>query len=134
MRNVDKFIYNKESVLIPRKGTLSNVMYINEPFWTVDTMFYTEMKRCNIAKFIYHFVNNLDLTSMNVGSAVPSMTTQVLNNIPLNIPIQSDFDDFECVVSPIYIKQNHNKTKINTLIKLRDTLSPKLMSNVVRVE
>ena len=41
MRKVDKYLYDKESVLIPRKGTLNNVFYINEPFWSVDTMFYT---------------------------------------------------------------------------------------------
>lgn len=45
MRYANKAIYSKESVLIPRKGTLNNVLYINEPFWTVDTMFYTEMKK-----------------------------------------------------------------------------------------
>ena len=33
MRYVEKFLYDKESVLIPRKGTLNNVFYINEPFW-----------------------------------------------------------------------------------------------------
>ena len=45
-----------KSVLIPRKGTLNNVFYINEPFWSVDTMFYTEMKKVNIAKYVYFFV------------------------------------------------------------------------------
>lgn len=39
MRYVEKELYDKESVLIPRKGTLSNGTYINERFWSVDTMF-----------------------------------------------------------------------------------------------
>ena len=56
MRYVEKPLYTGESVLIPRKGTLNNVMYVNEAFWSVDTMFYTEMLRPNIAKFVYHFV------------------------------------------------------------------------------
>lgn len=56
MRKVERPLYDKESVLIPRKGTLNNVMYINEPFWSVDTMFYTEMKFPNIAKFVYIFL------------------------------------------------------------------------------
>ena len=25
-------------------------MYVNQPFWSVDTMFYTEMKQANVAK------------------------------------------------------------------------------------
>ena len=56
MRYADTALYDKESVLIPRKGTLNNVMYMNEPFWTVDTMFYTEMRRPNIAKFVFHYL------------------------------------------------------------------------------
>ena len=52
MRHVERPLYDKESVLIPRKGTLNNVMYVNQPFWSVDTMFYTEMRQPNVAKFV----------------------------------------------------------------------------------
>jgi type I restriction enzyme, S subunit len=134
MRYADKALYEKESVLIPRKGSLNNVMYFNEPFWTVDTMFYTEMKRNNIAKFIYHFVKGLDLASMNVGSAVPSMTTEVLNNMPIDIPPDTFFEQFENTVGIFYRKIKTNQTQIRTLSTLRDTLLPKLMSGEVKVE
>ena len=86
MRHVDRALYEQESVLVPRKGTLNNVMYVNEPFWSVDTMFFTKMKRQNVAKFVFHFLKGKDLASMNAGSAVPSMTTKILNAIPLQIP------------------------------------------------
>lgn len=86
MRYVERPIYEKESVLIPRKGTLNNVMYVNEPFWSVDTMFFTEMKLPNVAKFVFHFVKSKDLASLNAGSAVPSMTTDILNAMELSIP------------------------------------------------
>ena len=107
MRYVDKFLYDKESVLIPRKGTLNNVFYINEPFWSVDTMFYTEMKKENIAKYVYFFVKGKDLNSMNAGSAVPSMTTEILNAIEVVIPSDEYLEKFENIVSPMFkqIKQ-----------------------------
>lgn len=134
MRYVEKSLYDKESVLIPRKGTLSNVMYQDEPFWPVDTMFYTEMKVPNVAKFVYHFLIAQDLASMNVGSAVPSMTTEILNNMPLDIPPKKVFEKFEGAVAPLYSKMKSNQTQIRTLSALRDTLLPKLMSGEVRVE
>lgn len=133
MRYADTALYDKESVLIPRKGSLNNVMYINEPFWTVDTMFYTEMRRPNIAKFIYHIMKGQDLANMNVGSAVPSMTTEVLNNIPLDIPSQDVFDKFEDSVVPLYNKKEQNNKQIKTLIHTRDGLIPKLMSDEVKM-
>ena len=134
MRYAEKSLYDKESVLIPRKGTLSNVMYQDEPFWTVDTMFYTEMKVPNTAKFVYHFLREQDLASMNVGSAVPSMTTEILNNMPLDIPPKEVFKKFEGAVVPLYAKIKSNHIQIRTLTALRDTLLPKLMSGEVRVE
>ena len=64
IRYVEKPLHTGESVLIPRKGTLNNVIYVNEAFWSVDTMFYTEMLHPNIAKFVYHFVKSKDLASL----------------------------------------------------------------------
>ena len=89
MRKVDRCLYNGESVLIPRKGTLNNVMYVNEAFWTVDTMFYSIMKQPRIAIFVYQFLIRKDLASMNAGSAVPSMTSDILNKMEIVIPPQS---------------------------------------------
>ena len=101
MRYVERPLYDKESVLIPRKGTLNNVMYVNQPFWSVDTMFYTEMRLPNVAKFVYHFVKAKDLASMNAGSAVPSMTTDILNAMEVTIPSASALEEFESLVAPM---------------------------------
>lgn len=134
MRSVETPLYRGESVLIPRKGTLNNVMYVNEAFWTVDTMFYTIMKRDHIAKFVYQFIKQKDLASMNVGSAVPSMTTAVINNLPIEIPPSYLLKTFDNIVSDLYDKIIDNQTQIRTLTALRDTLLPKLMSGEVRVK
>jgi type I restriction enzyme S subunit len=133
MRYVDTPLCLTESVLIPRKGTLGNIIYIDEPFWTVDTMFYTEMKIPNVAKYVYFLVKSQDMASMNVGSAVPSMTTEVLNTLLITIPSNDVLKHFDEAVSPMFIKMKVNKIQIRTLEKLRDTLLPKLMSGEVRV-
>jgi type I restriction enzyme S subunit len=43
MRYANQHIYDQESVLIPRKGSIGNIFYVNTPFWTVDTIFYTKI-------------------------------------------------------------------------------------------
>ena len=128
MRYVEKPLYTGESVLIPRKGTLNNVMYVNGAFWSVDTMFYTEMLRSNVAKFVYHFVKSKDLASMNAGSAVPSMTTNILNAMQLYIPDNEILSTFEEIVSPMYSQMQENEKQSKKLADLRDTLLPRLMS------
>ena len=133
MRYVERPLYNKESVLIPRKGTLNNVMYVNQPFWSVDTMFYTEMKLPNVAKFVYHFVKAKDLVSMNAGSAVPSMTTDILNAMEVVIPSASALEEFESLVAPMYEAMEANDVQSKALSQMRDTLLPKLMSGEIDV-
>lgn len=133
MRYIERPLYDKESVLIPRKGTLNNVIYVNQPFWSVDTMFYTEMRLPNVAKFVYHFVKSKDLASMNAGSAVPSMTTDILNAMEVVIPSAAALEEFEGIVSPMYKEMQENDKQSTTLGKLRDFLLPKLMSGEIDV-
>ena len=133
MRYVETPLYTGESVLIPRKGTLNNVMYVNCAFWSVDTMFYTVMLRPNVAKFAYHFVKNIDLASLNAGSAVPSMTTNILNAMQLYIPDDQTLQKFETIVSPMYLAMQENTRQSKSLTEMRDTLLPKLMSGELDV-
>ena len=133
MRYVERPLYTEESVLIPRKGTLNNVMYVNEPFWSVDTMFFTEMKIPNVAKFVFHFVKAKDLASMNAGSAVPSMTTDILNALELDIPSTECLAEFESLVAPMYQAMQANNRESAKLAELRDMLLPNLMSGEINV-
>ena len=133
MRYVERPIYEKESVLIPRKGTLNNVMYVNEPFWSVDTMFFTEMKLPDVAKFVFHFVKSKDLASLNAGSAVPSMTTDILNAMELSIPDAETLKRFESIVGPMYRAMQHNSEESKKLAAVRDSLLPRLMSGELDV-
>lgn len=86
MRYVEKYIYNEESILIPRKGTLSNLFYLKCPFSTVDTMFWTKIKKEIVSpQFLFYMLKTFDLASLNVGAAVPSLTTQILNEVLVQI-------------------------------------------------
>lgn len=132
MRHVSKALYSGESVLIPRKGTLNNVMYVNGDFWCVDTMFFSEMKFSNVLKYVFLFVSSKDLAAMNAGSAVPSMTTEILNKIQTIIPSCNCLKDFESIVASIFAKQEKNESENQNLERLRDTLLPKLMSGELK--
>ena len=133
MRYADKHLYEGESVLIPRKGTLSNITYVNELFWTVDTMFYTIPKNKLIPKYAFFHLKSLDFASMNVGSAVPSMTTKVLNDLLILLPSNTELKEFDKIITSYFNKAEDNKRQISQLTKLRDTLLPKLISGELRL-
>lgn len=121
MRFGNKSIYTNESVLIPRKGSLNNITFVDSPFWTVDTMFYTEMKLSCVAKYVYFNLKQYNFMSMDAGSAVPSMTTAILNQIELIIPtldVLEKFDNQETVLFNQTKIKNQENSKISELQSL----------------
>ncbi len=87
MRYVERPIYDKASILIPRKGSLNNVMYVDKPFWTVDTMFWTIINtEIVLPHFLFYSIRDIDFAGLNVGSAVPSLTCPVIEAIKVQIP------------------------------------------------
>ena len=133
MRYVDTKLHDGEAVLIPRKGSLNNVMYVNEAFWTVDTMFYSIPKQEHSCIYAYLFLANKDLASMNAGSAVPSMTTDILNNMHIIAPHAEVLKRFNNICDVYFSRINQNNIENANLSKQRDTLLPKLMSGEVKI-
>ena len=87
MRYVENSIYERESILIPRKGSLNNIYYVDQPFWTVDTLFWTKINPETVfTKFLFYQLKLTDFVSLNVGSAVPSLTVPVLNDLTIKLP------------------------------------------------
>ncbi len=93
MTYVDTPIYDQPTVLIPRKGSLNNLFYVDSPFWNVDTIFYTEINREIIRpKFLYHYLSTLHLEGLNLAGGVPSLTQKILNALPLPLPPLAEQD------------------------------------------
>ena len=134
MRKVNASLHTGESVLIPRKGTLSNIMFKDEEFWTVDTMFYTIPKLPNVAKYSYYHLKTLDFNEMNVGSAVPSMTTKVLNSLNIVRPSNGALIHFNDLVTIKFSKKCSNFEEQQTLTKQRNALLPKLVSGSLTLD
>lgn len=128
MRYANKYLYDKESVMIPRKGSLNNIIYTDEPFWSVDTMFYTSMKKQNFAKYFYEFIRTKDFLNLDTGSAVPSMTTDYLNNIEILNPDNTTLEKFESKVSRLYISKKNNYKEISKLQELKQLVISQISS------
>lgn len=106
-------LYNKPSVLIGRKGTINKVRYVDHPFWTVDTLFYTEVNdNLVIPKYLYYLMSLIDLESYNEGTTIPSLRTETLKRQEFNIPDLESQKRVLSVLEPIDQKINMND-KIN---------------------
>ena len=96
MTYVDRSAYSGPSVLIPRKGSLGNIFYVDTPFWNVDTIFYTEINREKVTpKYLYHALQVQNLSELNTAGGVPSLTQTVLKRVRIPLP---SLTEQECIV------------------------------------
>ena len=87
MRYVNEYLYDKASILLPRKGSLNNIQYCDVPFWTVDTLYYTEVnEKIACPYYLYNYLCLLDLSGLDTGTGVPSMTFDSYYNIKVLLP------------------------------------------------
>ena len=113
MRYGERSLYEGPSILIPRKGSLNNIMYSDKPFWTVDTMFWTIINE-EIANplFVYYSICKKDFASLNVGSAVPSLTVPVIEDVDIILPSMFTQDKIVSILKSLDDKIEVNR-KIN---------------------
>lgn len=88
MRSVNSFLYDRKSILLPRKGTLSNIQYVSgTPFWTVDTIYYTVLnEKLYDPYYLYLYLNSLDLSGYDSGASIPSMTSKTYYSLNIELP------------------------------------------------
>ena len=78
------FLYNKPSVIIGRKGSINNKIYIDFPFWVVDTTFYTIIDNKKvIPRWFYYYISTIDLNKYNEGTTIPSLTIKTLYELDI---------------------------------------------------
>lgn len=116
IRYVNQAAHDGPSILIPRKGSLSNIFYVNGPFWNVDTIFYAVTKDCMNPKYLYHVLLAKHLDKLNQSGGVPSLTQAVLNEI--NIPV------------PSLSEQNKIARTLDSLERLESNLTTELRAEL----
>ena len=129
----DEYKVQAPGVTTGRSGLLGKVYYIMDDFWPLNTsLFIVEYK---LAKplFAYYFLKTLDLEGLNGGSAVPTLNRNDVHSLEISLPPLELIDRFEGLTQPMFHKIKENRTQIETLTHLRDTLLPKLMSGEVTV-
>ena len=87
MGRADDFLCEAETVVIGRKGSINNPIYVDEPFWNVDTAFgLVAHKDVLLPKYLYYFCVNFDFEKLNTTVTIPSLTKANLLQIEISIP------------------------------------------------
>ncbi|MBD3767933.1 MAG: restriction endonuclease subunit S [Gammaproteobacteria bacterium] len=104
------YLYDGESVLLGRKGTIDKPLYVNEKFWTVDTMYWSKIKPNAYGKFCYYVATTIPFNRYSTNTALPSMTQTDLGAHLVAFPDKSE----QKAISSFLDKE---ATRIDTLIE-----------------
>lgn len=116
-------LYDKPSVLIGRKGTINKVRYIEEPFWTVDTLFYTQINdEVVLPRYLYYALSLINLEQHNEGTTIPSLRSETLNSLKFDIPSTQEQKKILSYIVPIEKKIKLNNEINNNLLEQALTL------------
>ena len=123
MGYADDYICEADTVVIGRKGSINNQIYVEEPFWNVDTAFGLQADQSVLVpKYLYYFCKFFDFERLNKAVTIPSLTKSDLLKIQINLPSLSDQQTVVMKLSgieQIIELRRQELQKLNELIKAR---------------
>lgn len=110
----DKFLTERRTIIIGRKGSAGALNICNVPSWTTDVAFYVEENRNLNFYFSFYLIKSLGLETLGKGIK-PGVNRNEVYNIPIPLP-------------PL-LEQNRIVSKIEKLIKLLYELELSIQQN-----
>lgn len=111
----NSYLYDGESVLFGRKGTVDRPRYESGRFWTVDTMYFTKISRGLHARFLYWWATTVPFGMLATNTALPSVTQSDLGSLRLPLPPISDQEQIAAFL-------DRETAKIDALLAKQDAL------------
>lgn len=129
----ESFLYDKPSVLIGRKGTIDVPQYMDRPFWTIDTLFYSEILEPNNAKYIFYQFCLIDWYSYNEASGVPSLNAKTIENIEITIPPPEEQTQIAQILTDIDTEITTLESKLSKYQKIKQGMMQNLLTGRIRL-
>ncbi|WP_323796854.1 restriction endonuclease subunit S [Nisaea sp.] len=128
-----KPLYDKPSVLIGRKGTIDRPQYVEKPFWTVDTLFYSELIKGNIAKFFFYRFLLIDWYKFNEASGVPSLNARTIESIELSVPEPNEQRAIASILSDMDSEIFSYEAKLSKARQIKQGMMQELLTGRIRL-
>ena len=129
----NKYLYDKPSVLIGRKGTIDVPQYMDKPFWTIDTLFYTEVFEPNNAKYLFYQFNLIDWYLYNEASGVPSLSARTIENIEIIVPLPDEQNTIATILSDMDTEIATLETKLKKAQQIKQGMMQNLLTGRIRL-
>ena len=123
MGYANDYICKAETVVIGRKGSINKPIFVETPFWNVDTAFglCANSEKLN-PKYLYYFCEKFDFEKLNTTVTIPSLTKSNLLNVEIPLPNlekQKQIVELLDKVTSLIFLRKQQLSKLDELIKAR---------------
>jgi type I restriction enzyme S subunit len=124
----NSYLYDGESIILGRKGTIDNPVYVNGKFWAIDTTFFlSDFKDADVT-WLYYYLRTIDFRSMNEATGVPSVSRDFLYAIEVDAPRREDQAQIAAVLSCIDRAIEHTEAVVAKQQRLKTGLMQDLLT------
>jgi type I restriction enzyme S subunit len=131
--NANRFLCDQPSVLIGRKGTIDQPRYMDEPFWCVDTLFYSTVFVPNIPKFLFYCFCLIPWRQYNEASGVPSLNARTIEQLELRVPLAKEQEAIVSVLSDMDAEIAAVETKLTKARQIKQGMMQELLTGRIRL-
>ena len=132
MGRSQSYLLNEKVIVTGRVGTLGVVRAVVDKAWFSDNVIIMKPDP-SIFGYVFYVVCGIDYVSLNRGSTQPLITQTDLKNQRVKLPPLSTLQRFENSYAVIFNQIQANKRQMSTLVAIRDSLLPKLISGEIEV-
>ncbi len=128
-----RFLYDKPSVLIGRKGTIDRPQYMDTPFWSVDTLFYSVIHEPNVPKYLFYRFCLIDWRKHNEASGVPSLNARTIEQIELDVPLGEEQTAIATILTDMDTELAELETRLAKTHQLKQGMMQELLTGRIRL-
>lgn len=134
MGKATEYLCDWECVLIGRKGTIDTPMYMNTPFWTIDTLYYSKPKPNQCVKFQYFLFCTINWLDYAESSGRPSLAKKVIESISVNIPKYEEQQAIAEILTSMDEEVQALETEKEKMTQIREGAMDDLLTGRVRLK
>lgn len=127
------YLYDKPSVLIGRKGTINKPKFVDTPFWTVDTLFYSEISKHADVKFIFYKFCMVDWMQYNEASGVPSLNASTIENVVVSLPEYNEQVEIAVILSDMDEELQLLEQRLSKTHQIKQGMMQELLTGKIRL-
>ena len=114
MGYASNYLCEAGTTIVGRKGTINKPIFVNEPFWNVDTAFGISPGNELHPKYLYYFCCSFNFKELDKSTTIPSLAKRDLLQIEMPVPSLSEQERIVSKIEELFSKLDASVAELKT--------------------